>query len=142
MNSSKTVSLRETNYGSVFSDSDQTISWNTTLGLEGLTTGEVLSPASVLVHELNHFNLWAVDEGITLGIYNETPIEGFKSYIYEYEAVEAGTKSNNGVTVRNDYEDANPIVTEGPLSKTKVKDFTPPVSPIKTAIEDEIKKTK
>jgi hypothetical protein len=41
----------------------------------------------------------------------------------EYNAMEAETKSNNGVVVRNNYEDAKPIVTEGAISKTKVKRF-------------------
>jgi hypothetical protein len=59
-----------------------------------------LSPASVLVHELNHFNAWSIDEGITLNAYRDTSVEGVGP-LSEYNAMEAETKSNNGVVVRN-----------------------------------------
>ena len=140
LNSSKTTQLVESSV-TVFSSPDQTTKWNPTLGGEGLTTGEILSPASALVHELNHFNLWSVDDGVSLDVYDKTPIEGFNGSLSEYKAVEAETASNNGVPVRNSYDDIKPVVTEGPLSKTKVKDFTPPVNPIRKAIEEDIKKT-
>lgn len=145
LNNSKTTQLVESSV-TVFNSSDQTTKWNPTLGGEGLTTGEILSPASSLVHELNHFNLWSVDEGASLDVYDQTPIEGFNSSLSEYKAVEAETASNNGVAVRNSYDDIKPVVTEGPLSKTKVKDYTLPDS-IKNQnqrnkqIEAEIKKT-
>ncbi|SIT28611.1 RHS repeat domain-containing protein [Chryseobacterium gambrini] len=145
LNNSKTTQLVESSV-TVFNSSDQTTKWNPTLGGEGLTTGEILSPASSLVHELNHFNLWSVDEGVSLDVYDQTPIEGFNSSLSEYKAVEAETASNNGVAVRNSYDDIKPVVTEGPLSKTKVKDYTLPDS-IKNQnqrnkqIEAEIKKT-
>lgn len=94
---------------------------------EGLTTGEILSPASVLVHELNHFNLWSIDEGVTLNNLRDMPGKN-EDPTSEVKAMEAEAASNNGVSVRNSEKDAKGVITESSLSKTKVKDFDLPQS--------------
>ncbi|HAD78630.1 MAG TPA: hypothetical protein DCF99_03320, partial [Flavobacteriaceae bacterium] len=142
LNNQSTVTMVESNLGSQFNDSNQTIEWNTTLGVEGLTTGEILSPASVLVHELNHFNLWSIDEGVTLNNLRDTPGKNGDP-TSEVKAMEAETASNNGVSVRNSVNDAKGVVTESSVSKVKVKDFALPQSEqqkidIQKQIEQEI----
>lgn len=137
-----TVTMVESDLGSQFNDSDQTLDWNATLGIEGLTTGEILSPASVLVHELNHFNLWSINEGETLNNLRDTPgANGDPTS--EVKAMEAEAASNNGVSVRNSYNDAKSVIIESSISKTKVKDFVLPASEqqkidIQKQIEQEI----
>jgi len=141
LNSKNTVHIVRTTMGSEFNDFIQTILWNETLGLEGLTTKEILSPASVLVHELNHFNLWDVDKGITLTVYQETMIEGIGS-LSEYKAMEAETKSNNNIKIRNNYEDAKLIVTKNSISKEKVRESdVPQKKDQQLQLQDQIKET-
>jgi len=141
LNSKNTVHIVRTTMGSKFNDFIQTILWNETLGLEGLTTKEILSPASVLVHELNHFNLWDVDEGITLTVYQETIIEGIGS-LSEYKAMEAETKSNNNIKIRNNYDDAKLIVTKNSISKEKVRESDiPQKQKQQLQLQDQIKET-
>ena len=141
LNSKNTVHIVRTTMGSEFNDFIQTILWNETLGLEGLTTKEILSPASVLVHELNHFNLWDVDEGITLKAYEETMIEGIGS-LSEYKAMEAETKSNNNIKIRNNYDDAKLIVTKNSISKEKVRESDiPQKKDQQLQLQDQIKET-
>lgn len=137
LETSSTITVKNTDLGSAFFQEDQSLEWNSLLGVKG-DSGEILSPASVLVHELNHFNLWDKDEGISLQIYSETMVGDTGISLSEWEAMEAETKSNKGVRVRNKYEgDAKPIVTKGPLSKVKVKDFQ-----ISKALQHKIKNNK
>ncbi|MGM5631434.1 RHS repeat-associated core domain-containing protein [Apibacter raozihei] len=123
LETSSTVTVRNTDLGSAFFHEDQSLRWNSLLGIEG-DSGEILSSASVLVHELNHFNLWDKDEGLPLKIYSGILVGDTGISLSEWEAMKAETKSNKGVQVRDKYEgDSKPIVTKGPLSKVKVKDF-------------------
>ena len=141
LNSKNTVHIVRTTMGSEFNDFIQTILWNETLGAEGLTTKEILSPASVLVHELNHFNLWDVDEGITLKAYQETMIEGIGP-LSEYKAMEAETKSNNNIKIRNNYDDVKLIVTKNSISKEKVRESDiPQKKDQQLQLQDQIKET-